>query len=81
MRPFTYISFATENLTSVYLPFNIAVIKDLKINIRRKYNRILSRKRKKRAEKVNIAREDTILMVTLSFENINKINNEDQRIR
>ena len=77
MLPFIHISFLIENLTSVYSPPNITVIKDLKINIRRKYDHLLSRMRKKRGEKVNITREDIVSMVTLSFEDINKINDED----
>ena len=81
MLPFIRIGFVTENLTLVYSLPDIVVIKDLKRNIRRKYDHLLSRKRKKRGEKVNITREDVVLMVTLSFEDMNKINDEDQRIR
>ena len=81
MPPFIHIGFVTENLTSAYSPPDIVVIKDLKANIRRKYDHLLSSKRKKRGERVNITREDVVSMVTSSFEDVNTINEKDQRIR
>ena len=72
--PFIHIKFIMENLTSVYSPPDIIVIKDLKAGIRRKYDRLLSAKRKKREDKVKVTREDVVAMVTSSFEDINKIN-------
>ena len=72
--PFIYIKFIMENLTSVYSPPDITVIKDLKAGIRRKYDCLLSAKRKKRGDKVKVTREDVVAIVTSSFEDINKIN-------
>ena len=62
-------------------PPDIAVIKDLKANIRRKHDHLLSSKRKIRGERVNVSREDVVSMVTSSFEDVNTINEKDQRIR
>ena len=45
--------------------------------MRRKYDYLLSSKRKKRGDKVNITREDIVLMVTLSFQDMDKINDKD----
>ena len=81
MPPFIHVGFVTENLTSACSPPDIAVIKDLKANIRRKHDHLLSSKRKKRGERVNISREDVVSMVTSSFEDVNAINEKDQRIR
>ena len=78
---FIHISFVTKNLTSVYSLPNIIVIKDLKANIRRKYECLLSSMRKKRGDKVNMTKEHVVSIVTSSFEDINTINEGDQRIR
>ena len=43
---FTHVKFVMENLTSIYLLPDVIVIKDLKVNVRRKYNRLLSTKKK-----------------------------------
>ena len=72
-----HINFVTVNLTLVYSLSNTIVIKDLKANIRRKYDCLLSSIRKKRGDKVNITREDIVLMVTLSFQDMDKINDKD----
>ena len=58
MPPFIHIKFVMENLTLVYSPPNVALIKDLKASIRRKYNRLLTTKKKIRGEKVQVTRED-----------------------
>ena len=72
--PFIHIKLIKENLTLVYSPPDIIVIKDCKAGIRRKYDRLLSAKRKKRGDKVKVTREDVVAMVSSSFVDVNKSN-------
>ena len=81
MAPKIHIGFVTENLTSVYSPFDLVVIKNLKANIRKQYDRVLVNKRKKLGEKSDVSREEVVSMVTSSFEEMNKVNEMDPYIR
>jgi len=79
--PFIHIAFITENLTSVYSPPDLIVIKNLKAAIRRNYDRVLVNKREKLGEKVNVSREEVVTIVTSAFNDVNDANEKDPYIR
>ena len=79
--PFIDVGFVTENLTLVYLSPDITITKDLKVSIRRKFDYLLSSERKKIGDEVEIAREEAVSIVTVSFEDANKTNETDQCAR
>ena len=79
--PFIYITFVTENLTLVYSPPDLIVIKNLKATISRNYDRVLVDKREKLGEKVNVLREEIVTIVTSAFNIVNDTNDKDSCIR
>ena len=72
--PFICTGFVTENLSSVHSLFSITIIKDLKVNNRRKCNCLLNSKRKKGGGNVEVTNKDIVSILTMLFEDANKIN-------
>lgn len=80
-RPFIHVAFITENLTSVYSPPDLIVIKNIKANLRRNYDRVLVEKRKKLGETVRVSREEVVSMAISAFNEVNDANEFDPYVR
>ena len=55
MAPKIHIGFVTKNLTSVYSPPDLVVMKILKANVRKQCDSVLVKKRKKLGEKADVS--------------------------